>query len=214
MTVIKLVRHGLSKVNTGEMDIRQVGDHRVPLADAGREQARAAGAVIGADFLQGALVYTSPYLRARQTLEGLLEGAGLPPDRGQLKVYEDPRLRELDHGYSDLKEQQAQRQLHGWFYYRYAGGESPADCFDRTSNFLEGMMRQVLRKSCSRVLIVTHGLTIRCFVMRFLHLTVDQFDHLKNPDNGDIITLADHTTLPECSFTWGQWGVSGLKVYT
>jgi broad specificity phosphatase PhoE len=214
MTVIKLVRHGLSKANTGEMDIRQVGDYRIPLADAGREQARAAGATIGADFLQSALVYTSPYMRARQTQEGLLEGAGLPIGPDRLKVYEDPRLRELDHGYSDLKEQQAQRQLHGWFYYRYAGGESPADCFDRTSNFLEGMMRQVLRKSAPRVLIVTHGLTIRCFVMRFLHLSVEQFDRLKNPDNCDVITLADHTTLSGPVFTWGDWGVEGLKLYT
>ena len=30
-----------------------------------------------------------------------------------------------------------------------------------------------------RVLIVTHGLTIRCFVMRFLHLTVKDFDTIE-----------------------------------
>ena len=37
--------------------------------------------------------------------------------------------------------------------------------YDRTSNFLESMMRQVERKKTDRVLIVTHGLTIRCFIM-------------------------------------------------
>src|SRR5206468_11735704 len=168
---------------------------------------------LGAEFLRGALVYTSPYLRARQTLEGLLEGAGLPTDPGRMpRVYEDPRLREVDHGYADIRQQQQMRETHGWFYYRYSGGESPADCFDRTSGFLEGMMRQVLRKSAERVLIVTHGLTIRCFVMRFLHLTVEQFELILNPGHGDVITLADRDTLEGAAFAWGKWGVSGLHL--
>ena len=42
--LIKLVRHGTSKANTGELDPQVVGDFRIPLADVGREQARAAGA--------------------------------------------------------------------------------------------------------------------------------------------------------------------------
>src|SRR5437773_264179 len=84
VSIIKLVRHGTSKANTGELDPQVVGDFRIPLADRGREQARAAGTVLGADFLGNALIYTSPYLRARQTLQGLLEGAGLPADPGQV----------------------------------------------------------------------------------------------------------------------------------
>jgi broad specificity phosphatase PhoE len=210
--IIKLVRHGTSKANTGELDPQVVGDFRIPLADVGREQARAAGAVLGGDFLLNALVYTSPYLRARQTLQGLLEGAGLPADPGQVRVYEDPRLREVDHGYADIRQQQEMREKHGWFYYRYSGGESPADCFDRTSGFLEGMMRQVLRKSADRVLIVTHGLTIRCFIMRFLHLTVEQFEIILNPHNCDIITLSDKIDLSTAQFSKGHWGITGLRL--
>ena len=210
--IIKLVRHGTSKANTGELDPQVVGDFRIPLADVGREQARAAGAALGAEFLRNALIYTSPYLRARQTLQGLLEGAGLPADPGQVRVYEDPRLREVDHGYADIRQQQEMRETHGWFYYRYSGGESPADCFDRTSGFLEGMMRQVLRKRADRVLIVTHGLTIRCFIMRFLHLSVEQFETIRNPHNCDIITLSDQGDLPSPQFTRGPWGVGGLRL--
>src|SRR5262249_24382612 len=104
-------------------------------------------------------------------------------------------------------EQQTMRQTHGWFYYRFKGGESPADCYDRTSNFLEGMMRQVLRKGADKVLIVTHGLTIACFVMRFLHLRIDQFDPVLNPQNGDIITMAPKTAMESPQFTSGKWGV-------
>jgi hypothetical protein len=39
--------------------------------------------------------------------------------------------REVDHGYEDLQAQEAKRERHGWFYYRFNGGESPADCYDR-----------------------------------------------------------------------------------
>ena len=211
--IIKLVRHGTSMANTGEMDPQVVGDFRIPLADIGRQQARSAGAAIGIDFLRSALIYTSPYLRARQTLQELLAGAGLPDNPGQLRIYEDPRLREVDHGYADVREQQEMRETHGWFYYRYSGGESPADCFDRTSGFLEGMMRQVLRKNADRVLIVTHGLTIRCFVMRFLHLTVEQFEEILNPGNCDIITVGNRDALQDSQFSWGRWAVAGLRLH-
>lgn len=211
--LLKLVRHGLSQANTGEADPLVLGDFRIPLSAIGIGQARAAGAKIGPEFLSSALIYTSPYLRARQTLHGLLEGAGLPLEPDKMpKVYEDPRLREVDHGYVDVQSQQEMRERHGWFYYRYSGGESPADCYDRTSGFLEGMMRQVTRKGCKSVLLVTHGLTLRCFVMRFLHLSVEEFERIHNPANCDIITLADLNTLDSPQFTWGDWGVSGLRL--
>ena len=71
-------------------------------------------------------------------------------------------------------------------------------------------MRQVERKASEKVLIVTHGLTIRCFVMRWLHLTVEQYEELANPGNCDIITLALKETLTDPLFTMGRWGVTGL----
>jgi broad specificity phosphatase PhoE len=121
-------------------------------------------------------------------------------------------LREVEHGYDDVAAQEELRKRHGWFYYRFKGGESPADCYDRTSNFLESMMRQAERKSATKVLIVTHGLLIRCFVMRFLHLSVEEFDSLANPSNCDLITLTDKTRLENPLFTSGWWGVTGLRV--
>jgi broad specificity phosphatase PhoE len=207
--VITLVRHGQSLANVGEVDAKDVGDHTISLTKTGHEQARQAGATLGPDDLRRALIYASPYQRTRQTLAGMLEGAGLDPS--MVRVYEDPRLREVEHGYSEWDAQQHMRRTHGWFYYRFEGGESPADCFDRTSAFLDSMMRQVERKTADRVLIVTHGLTIRCFVMRFLHLSVEQFDDLANPDNCDIITIAQKASLKDPGWTSGRWGVTGLR---
>lgn len=206
---IKLVRHGQSKANVGEVEAREVGDHNIELTEQGQQQARAAGATLGADYLRDALVYCSPYLRTRQTLQSILDGAGVTRDA--VRIYEDPRLREVDPGYSEYEKQQELRRTHGWFYYRFKGGESPADCFDRTSSFLESLMRQIERKAAEHVLIVTHGLTIRCFAMRYLHLSVEQFDELANPGNCDIITIGDKHELRDPGWVTGRWGLTGLR---
>jgi broad specificity phosphatase PhoE len=211
MLTIKLVRHGESEANTGKVSTLEVGDHAIPLSPRGWDQARAVGRSIGRSFLAGALVYTSPYRRTRETLAGILEGAGGDGSTA-VRTYEDPRLREVEHGYDDVAAQEELRKVHGWFYYRFRGGESPADCYDRTSSFLESLMRQVERKKTDRVLIVTHGLLIRCFAMRFLHLTVEEFDALANPGNCDVVTLGDRTAMQGPVFTNGAWGVTGLAL--
>lgn len=210
---ISLVRHGESESNIGIHDHSAAGDHKVCLTVSGMTQARRAGFLLQEE-LQAAeddrtLIYCSPYRRTRQTLEHMLLGGDVskPP-----RVFEDTRLREIERGYGDSEEQQALRPIHGYFYYRYAGGESPADCSDRISNFLESMMRQVARKKPDNVVIVTHGLSIRCFVMRFLHLTVEQFESLDNPDNCDIITIDLKENIETPVFTSGRWAVEGIKL--
>jgi broad specificity phosphatase PhoE len=207
---IKLVRHGESEANVGKVKSYEVGDHGIDLSERGHQQAREVGLALGRDFFDDALVYTSPYRRTRETLRGILEGVGVTDDG--VRIYEDPRLREVEHGYENVESQEARRKTHGWFYYRFTGGESPADCYDRTSSFLESMMRQAERKSAKRILLVTHGLTIRCFVMRFMHLSVEQFDDLANPKNCAVVTIAEQSTLAAPTFTSGRWGVEGLEV--
>ena len=212
--IIKLVRHGQSMANTGEVVPAEVGDHTVALTALGREQARAAGRSIGPAFLDAALAYCSPFRRARETMAGVLAGAAVSGGaaRGAVRVFEDPRLREVDHGYVDVASQEVLRRTHGWFYYRFNGGESPADCYDRTSAFLESMMRQAARKRSERVVVVTHSLTIRCFVMRFLHLTVEDFDRMAGLPNGAVVTLARREALASPVFTSGRWGVADLPL--
>lgn len=207
---IKLVRHGESEANTGERNPAEVGDHNIALTAKGRAQANDAGQRIGKDFLNDALLYCSPYRRTRETMAGLLAGAGV--EEGKARVFEDPRLREVEHGYTDVEAQEPLRKTHGWFYYRYQGGESPADCYDRTSGFLESMMRQAERKMPGGIVIVTHGLTIRCFVTRFLHLSVEQFETLANPNNCDVITIGLKDALPDALFHSGRWAVQGLEL--
>lgn len=209
--IIKLVRHGESEANVGAESPLEVGEHAIELTERGRGQAQHAGRVPGESFVRGAIAYRSPYLRARQTFDGICEGAGLGLDHAT-GIFEDPRLREVEHGYYDYESQQKARQLHGWFYYRFRGGESPADCYDRTSGFLESLMRQVMRREEDRVLVVSHGLTIRCFVMRFLHLTVEQFEQLDNPDNCAIITIGPRDEIEDPTHVGGRWATHGLRI--
>ena len=209
--IIKLVRHGQSLANVDGFDPQVAGDFRTPLTELGAVQARAAVEAIGHDFVAGSIVYLSPYWRTRQTLDALLSGASATRAEA-IGVYEDPRLREQDHGYGNVKDQAQKRETHGWFYYRYEGGESPADCYDRTSGFLESMMRQVERKDASRVLIVTHGMALRCFVMRFLRLSIEEFELIDNPHNGDVVTIAPAEALSTFELESGGWRVSGLRI--
>lgn len=214
LPTIKLVRHGESEANTNHRDPLDVGDPNISLTARGRTQAVDAGRTLGSVMFERSLIYTSPYRRTRQTLDGILEGAGIDEARRKsLAIYEDPRLREVEHGYYDVEDQAELRQTHGWFYYRFRGGESPADCFDRTSSFLESLMRQIERKNAEHALVVSHGLTIRCFVMRFLHLSVDQFDSMANPGNCDIITIGSAESLADRDvlFSNGRWSVAGLR---
>ena len=211
--IIKLVRHGQSEMNldNNRENSHLVGDHTIRLTKYGQEQSRRVGETIGQDFIIGSLIYRSPYLRARETLDHILEGAGVFDDT--VKIYEDPRLREVDHGYDVRKPQEELRQKYGWFYYRFKGGESPADCYDRICTFLESMTRQVKKRKPENVLIVTHGFTIRCFVMRFLHLTVEEYEKIKNPKNCDIVIIEKIEKDRDYQFTTRNWGVSGLHLY-
>ncbi len=205
---ITLVRHGESQQNVGQFDVQRDGDFRVQLTETGKAQAAALclpSGIFTTD--RSSVIYCSPYTRTRQTLA---EMAG--PALSSLDVFEDPRLREVEHGYYDYEQQTAQRERHGWFYYRFRGGESPADCYDRTCTFLESMWRRVgRRENCKHVLIVSHGLTMRCFLMRFLHLSVEQFEDLANPPNCGVIQLIKSPTDKDGfeRLNGGRWLVGG-----
>ena len=196
LSTIKLVRHGQSTANVRQRNPQDDGDHTTPLTELGHQQAEEAGRALGRDYVENALIFVSPYLRTRQTLDGILRGAGV--ERAAVRILEDPRLREADHGYSNVPDQKSRAQkVHGKFYYRFRGGESPADCYDRTSSFLDTMHRELERKGRDKVLLVTHGITIRCFVMRFLHLPVSDYDTLRNPKNTAIVTISRRDETPE-----------------
>lgn len=97
--------------------------------------------------------FTSPYRRTRETTEGILatltsdEAEPSPFKRNNIKVYEEPRLREQDFGNfqpcsAEMERMWQERADYGHFFYRIPNGESAADAYDRISGFNESLWRQ------------------------------------------------------------------------
>jgi len=203
---IILVRHGESEGNLDDTVYERVPDHRISLTPKGFEQARDTGAAIR-EVLDGESVeaYVSPYVRTRQTLEAL----ALPVAERDVRV--EPRLREQDWANFqdpvDIAEQKAERDRYGHFYYRFSNGESGSDVYDRVSTFLESMHRNFETPAAPRnVVIVTHGLTMRLFCMRWFHWSVEYFESVDNPENAQPVVLLrqkDFRYKLEAPFT--QW---------
>lgn len=214
---IRLVRHASSKHNTGELNASEIGDHNVPLSSCGPKEAFNVGRAIGSKFFNNSLVYASPYTRTRETLMHILKGADVDTLKGtSYKIYEDPRIREMEWGWNKCDTQKENDELNrdkfGYFYYRIPGGESPADCYDRVSGFIDSLHRQIERKKPSNVLLVTHGIVIRVFVMRWLHLTPEDYDNMYNPSNCQVVDIAFHENLVNPKFISGRWGVQGIRL--
>jgi broad specificity phosphatase PhoE len=186
---IVLLRHGESEANLDQTLFERVPDHAIPLSETGREQAVAMGKQLR-DLFDGrpVRVYVSPYKRTLQTLDAL----GI--DDLVETARQEPRLREQDwanfQDSEDIARQRVLRDEYGHFFYRFTDGESGADVYDRVSTFLETLHRDWDAKASPRnVLIVSHGLTMRLFCMRWFHWSVQFFESLSNPANAETRVL-------------------------
>lgn len=150
-----LIRHGESVANVAAtraerealdvipLDIR---DADVALSPTGEDQARALGTWIARRGERIGAVWSSPYLRARQTLALALDEAGAT---ATVAVAVDERLRDRELGVLDLLTRQgvarlqpaeAERRRHlGKYYHRPPGGESWADVALRLRSFLRDL---------------------------------------------------------------------------
>ncbi|KAI1167325.1 histidine phosphatase superfamily [Nemania serpens] len=201
--LIIIIRHGQSEGNKNR-DIHQtIPDHRVKLTSDGWTQARDAGRRLRAmlrpdDTLQ---FYTSPYRRTRETTEGILETlTSDDPDpspfkRSNMIVYEEPRLREQDFGNfqpcsDEMERMWQERADYGHFFYRIPNGESAADAYDRVSGFNESLWRQFGEQDFASVLVlVTHGLMSRVFLMKWYHFSVEYFEDLRNVNHCEFLIM-------------------------
>ncbi len=188
---IILVRHGESEGNLDRSRYHTIQDFALKLTPTGVEQAKQAGIQIK-EFLgdEKIYVYLSPFFRTRETFQYIQESI----DKNVVKAIEDPRIREQDWGHlrhpDDNKGIIEERDNFSTFYYRIPDGESGADVYDRVSNFLDTLHRDFEKTNFpENVLIVSHGLTMRLFLMRWFHWSVEEFERLHNPKNCQIIIM-------------------------
>ncbi|CAG1985764.1 unnamed protein product [Fusarium graminearum] len=201
--LIILVRHGQSEGNKNREIHQTVPDHRVKLTPEGWSQAHDAGRRLRSllrpdDTLQ---FFTSPYRRTRETTEGILETltsdetSPSPFRRNNIKVYEEPRLREQDFGNfqpcsAEMERMWQERADYGHFFYRIPNGESAADAYDRVSGFNESLWRQFGEDDFPSVcVLVTHGLMSRVFLMKWYHFTVEYFEDLRNINHCEFLIM-------------------------
>lgn len=188
---IILIRHGESQANVNKYLFGSVPDYTIELTDFGREQAREAGKRLKELVQDESLYfYVSPFWRARSTFEGV--ASAFP--RNQFEYSEEPRLREQEWGYlrcnEDFDKICRERREYGTFYYRIPGGEAGSDVYDRMNDLLGSLYRDFSDKDYPlNCVLVTHGLTIRLFIMRFFHLTVEEFELMIAPKNCSLVVL-------------------------
>jgi len=149
--------------------VRGTPDHLVELTEDGHKQALETGIAIRERFGVFDYVYTSGYLRTDQTAHGIL-AAYTEAERARMRVRMNLFIRERDSGFAyDMTEAEAEAAFpwlseywhtFGGFMARPPGGESLADVVGRVHTFLDTLFRD---RAGQKILVVTHGGTIRCF---------------------------------------------------
>jgi broad specificity phosphatase PhoE len=83
-----------------------------------------------------------------------------------------------------------ERDAYGIFYFRIPDGESAADVYDRVSDFFNTLFRDFEKPGFPpNAVMITHGMSIRLFLMRWFHYTVEEFEVLANPANCAIVLM-------------------------
>lgn len=204
-----IIRHAQSAGNIDKNLHKTIADHKIPITDQGCLQAKEAGEFLKkyfdqnyTDFLgnirktyiPSVAIWTSPYLRTRQTTENILNSFG---SSGLLiKVKESFLLAEQQYGLFDgipdedlpnlfpneYAHYQKQMDQQGRFWARMPLGESRFDVAQRAHQFLNQNLPDVIN------IIVTHSITARALAMVALNATPEWFDShdSKKPKNCSI----------------------------
>lgn len=204
---IVLVRHGESEGNVDEAVYTRVPDPQIGLTAKGWRDAEDCGRRLRDLFSSSAtdddwkvFFYVSPYRRTLESLRGM--GRAFEPHR-VAGVREEPRLREQDFGNLQDREQMRAskdaRLRYGRFFYRFPNGESAADVYDRITGFRDTLLGDIdigrfqppdgPATRDMNIVLVSHGLTLRVFLMRWYRWTVRQFEGLGNLPNGGAIVM-------------------------
>ena len=188
---IILVRHGNSEANNNYDILKNVPDNKVHLTEKGKNQAKEAGKrlkqLLGNESIQ---FYVSPYTRAKETYENILES--LKSNHSSCIYVASIREQEYGNLQSEMDRQFKEQEEVGVYFYRFKNGESGADVHARMNIFLQYLFRRILSIdyfSWDNVVIVSHALTIKFFIMAFLNLPVSEFDNIKELDNAQYLVI-------------------------
>jgi 2,3-bisphosphoglycerate-dependent phosphoglycerate mutase len=193
-----IVRHGESARNVAKERARMAAegvygmglrDVDTPLTPLGHEQAIKTGRFLARRFHFDA-VFTSPYLRTRQTTDEIMKALKPEP-----RLIIEERLREIEFGSMDgltpqgfkekFPEEWARREREGKYWYRPPGGESRPDVALRVHSFLGTLTRDYRKKS---VLVVCHSVVVLIF-RRLLERWGEE-EYMKTDREADVLNCS------------------------
>lgn len=216
--LLVVVRHGESNMNIAKGDspfvseayanmVKGIPDQCVPLTEFGILQAQKTGVALREQFGTFDVVYDSGYKRAVRTREEILK-AYTPEELSKMKIRRTHLIRERERGYTfDMTEQEVDKyfpwlkdhyRTFGHFYSRPPGGQSQADLADQVYRFLGIVNRH---RAGQKVLVVTHGHTIRSFRYNLEGWTPEQYDEFmssgKSATANCSVTVYRHSPLSQ-----------------
>lgn len=212
-----LVRHATSAANLDKTVNAALPDSKVPLAEHGFDQAVAAGCAIRDRLLfedsPRIRMLVSPYIRTRQTADGIEQGLLNDISHFRFDRREELALREISFGLFDgihdedlpnvFPLEYAHYKKHvdfeGEFYAPMPMGESRAEVADRVKGVFGTILRDASPKRNDPIrnfIIVSHGVTIRAFIMQWLHLTPEWYENEPNPKNASITVIESNGVYP------------------
>lgn len=172
MTEIIIIRHGETEWNkTGRFQ----GHSDVPLSAEGRTQAAALGKNLIVDHVDA--IYASDLTRAMETAAPLAARFGLP-------VISDPQLRELNFGawegrnFNDVNAENPNAMKN--FYTDPEQADIPeSEPFPEFQQRVAGRVREIVaHERGKRVVIVSHGASIRILLADLLSMPIRSIWHL------------------------------------
>ena len=206
---IFLMRHGDSTGNQDLAVYKNTPDFAIDLAPLGKQRVMAAGAWFKDYLATGAVniepgsvrPWTSGYYRTTQSCDGFLQGFNQPGFF--LEPRKDIALIEQRFGLFDglTDKERAERFPEEWrtfeicrkypegrFYTRPPNGESRLDVCTRVRPFFGTIIRDAEKtiNNVPNVFLFSHGVTVRAFIMMWLHLDVKWFEQEPNPNNASI----------------------------
>ena len=172
MTEIIIIRHGETEWNkTGRFQ----GHSDVPLSAEGRAQAAMLGKNLSVDHVD--MIYASDLTRAMETAAPLAQRFGL-------EVISDPQLRELNFGawegrnFNDVNAENPNAMKN--FYTDPEQADIPeSEPFPEFQRRIAGRVREIVaQKRGKRIVIVSHGASIRILLADLLSMPIRSIWHL------------------------------------
>jgi len=171
-TTIYMIRHAESPFIIGQERTRK-------LSNQGEIDAKKVTAIMNEKEID--LVVSSPYIRAIQTIEGIVDSKNI-----EVKIFEELRERQLKGAYK-LPEEEIQQAIKKSFEdidFKLSGGESVRDVQNRAIPIIKDLLNKFETKT---IIIGTHG-NVMTIIMNYFNKKYG-YDFWKNTSKPDIYKL-------------------------